>query len=245
MLGTVINVGTVVVGAVAGRALGNRLPSNIRESVMHVIGLVTLVLGMEMALKTRNPLIVLVSLVLGAITGELLRLEAGIDRLGEAAERRLAGTSNTTLPGARQGDFARGFITTSILFCVGPLTLLGCLQDGLRGDYGLLATKATLDGIASIAFASALGWGVLLSAVTVLVVQGSLTLGARALEPLLADPAMQAELFAAGGVMMLGLGLRLLELKPVRVGNLLPALLYAPLLVALSRWVAGLLPHSP
>lgn len=234
-----INVGTVVVGAVAGRALGRRLSPTIRESVMHVIGLMTLVLGAEMALKTRNPLIVLVSLVLGAITGELLRLEARIDRLGEVAEQRLG---NGKAEGAQSnaGDFARGFVTTSILFCVGPLTLLGCLQDGLRGDYSLLATKATLDGISAVAFASALGWGVLLSAVTVLVVQGSLTLGARALEPLLSDPAMQAELFAAGGVMMLGLGLRLLELKPIRVGNLLPALLYAPLLVLFSRWLVTL-----
>ena len=240
MLGTVINVGTVVAGAVVGRALGSRFSPAIRESVMHVIGLMASVLGADMALKTRNPLIVLVSLVLGAITGELLRLETGIDRLGVAAEKRLGGGREGAQPDGKPGDFARGFVTTSILFCVGPLTLLGCLQDGLRGDYGLLATKATLDGISSIAFASALGWGVLLSAVTVLVVQGSLTLGARALEPLLADPAMQAELFAAGGVMMLGLGLRLLELKPIRVANLLPALLYAPLLVLLSRWLGRL-----
>jgi uncharacterized protein len=240
MLGTVINVGTVVVGTVAGRALGSRFSPAIRESVMHVIGLFALVLGADMALKSRNPLIVLVSLVLGAITGELLRVEAGIDRLGMAAERRFGGKQEGAQPEGKPGDFARGFITTSILFCVGPLTLLGCLQDGLRGDYGLLATKATLDGISAVAFASALGWGVLLSAVTVLIVQGSLTLGARALEPVLADPAMQAELFAAGGIMMIGLGVRLLELKPIRVANLLPALIYAPLLVLLSRWLERL-----
>ena len=224
MTGTILNFITVVAGAVTGKLIGERLPPRMRETVMHVIALVTLVIGADMALKTRNPLVLLLSLVLGAVVGELLRVEDGINRLGELAERRLSREGN--------GDFARGFITTSILFCVGPMTLLGCLNDGLRGDYRLLAIKSTLDGISAIAFASALGWGVLLSALTVLLVQGTLSLGAHALAPLLSDPAGQAELFAAGGVMMLGLGLRILELKPIRVGNLLPALLFAPLLVA-------------
>jgi uncharacterized membrane protein YqgA involved in biofilm formation len=228
VIGTLINTASVVAGGVVGRAVGSRLPPRLRETLMHVIALVTLVLGAEMALRTRNPLILLGSLALGGALGELLHIEDGIDRLGQAAERRLGGQGEGA-PGA----FARGFVTTSILFCVGPLTLLGCLRDGLQGDYSLLATKSTLDGIAALAFASALGWGVLLSAVTVLVVQGSLTLGARQLEGLLGDPALQAELFAAGGVMMLGLGLRLLELRAIRVANLLPALMLAPLLTRL------------
>lgn len=229
MMGTLINVATVAVGAVLGRALGARLPDRVRETVMHVIALVTLVLGIGMVLKSADTLVLLSSLVLGAVTGEALRIEAGIERLGRFAERRLTGKTEG-------GDFVRGFVTTSILFCVGPMTILGCLNDGLRGDYRLLVVKATLDGISSVGFASALGWGVLLSALTVLVVQGGLTLGARALEPLLLDQAVQNELFATGGVLMLGLGFRLLELKPIRVANLLPALAYAPLLVLLVRW---------
>lgn len=236
MIGTAINVATVVVGAVAGRAIGARLPAPVRETVMHVIALVTLVLGAKMALGSQNILIPLGALALGAVTGELLKIEARIDRLGEIAERRLT----RKRVGEGGGDFARGFVTTSILFCVGPMTLLGCLNDGLTGDYRLLAIKSVLDGIGALAFASALGWGVLLSAATVLVVQGSLTLGANALAPLLRDAAIQAELFAAGGVMMLGLGFRLLDLKPIRVGNLLPALAYAPLLVLLTRWLSAL-----
>lgn len=230
MIGTVINVVTVVAGSVAGRAIGDRLPDRIRETVMHVIALVTLVLGIGMVGKSQNTLVLLLALILGGVTGELLRIEDGIRRLGEWAEHRLTGKREG-------GDFVRGFVTTSILFCVGPMTLLGCLQDGLTGDYRLLAVKATLDGISSLAFASALGSGVLLSAGTVLVVQGTLTLGARSLQGALTDPALQAEIFAAGGVMMLALGLRLLELKPIRVGNLLPALLYAPLLVYLFRLI--------
>jgi uncharacterized membrane protein YqgA involved in biofilm formation len=233
VLGTVINVGTVVAGAVAGKLIGDRLTPRMRETVMHVIALMTLVIGAGMSLKSQNPLVLLGSLVLGALTGETLRIESAIHRLGEVAEQRLGGKAG---PRETPGDFARGFVTTSILFCVGPMTLLGCLQDGLHGDYELLAIKSLLDGISAIAFASALGWGVLLSAGTVLIVQGGLTLGARALSPLVDDAAMQAELFAAGGVMMLGLGFRLLELKQIRVANLLPALLYAPLLVALTRW---------
>jgi len=232
LVGTLINVGTVVLGTLVGRAIGQRLPERVRESVMHAVGLLTLVLGVEMALKTRNPLILLGSLALGALTGEALQIERRIDGLGALAERWLAG--------GETGEFARGFVTTSILFCVGPMTLLGCLNDGLRGDYRLLATKALLDGISAVAFASALGWGVLLSAVTVLLIQGSLTLGARALEPFLRSEAIQAEVFAAGGVMMLALGLRLLELKQIRVANFLPALLWAPALVMLTAKIASL-----
>lgn len=225
-IGTLLNVTTVVVGAVVGRAIGNRLPERIRETVMHVVGLITLVLGIGMVIKSQNTLALLLALVLGAVTGELLRIEDGIKALGEWAERRLTGKSDG-------GDFVRGFVTTSILFCVGPMTLLGCFQDGLGGRFELLAVKSTLDGISAVAFASALGWGVLLSAVTVLVIQGGLTLGAQWLQGPLQEQALQAEIFAAGGVMMLALGLRLLEIKPIRVGNLLPALVYAPLLVKL------------
>ncbi|HEU4753724.1 MAG TPA: DUF554 domain-containing protein [Armatimonadota bacterium] len=233
MVGTLINVGTVVAGAVTGKLIGDRLPPRLRETVMHVIALMTLVLGAGMSLKSQNALILLGALILGGITGELLRIEEGINRLGAWAEARLA---EQTAPSSTTGDFSRGFVTTSILFCVGPLTLLGCLRDGLQGDYQLLAMKAMLDGISALAFASVLGWGVLLSAGTVLVVQGALTLAARGLSPLIGDQPMQAELFAAGGVMMLGLGFRLLELRQIRVANLLPALIYAPLLVALTRW---------
>jgi uncharacterized protein len=233
LIGTAINVGTVVAGSIVGRAIGARLPDRVRETVMHVIALTTMVLGIQMLLSGPDVLVLLLALIFGGVTGELLRIEAGIQRLGEWAERRITGSSEG-------GDFARGFVATSILFCVGPMTLLGCLQDGLDGNYRLLAIKSTLDGIAALAFASALGWGVLLSALTVLIVQGGLTIGAHALQPFVQDELMKNHLFATGGVMMLGLGFRLMELKQIRVANLLPALAYAPLLVALSRAVGHL-----
>lgn len=237
MIGTLINVAAVVAGAAAGRLLGDRFSPRIRETTLQVIGLVTIVLGLDLARQSNNMLYVLGGLVLGGAAGELLQLEERLGRIGDRAEARLS------RGGGEPGSFSEGFVSTSILFCVGPLTILGCLRDGLSGDYRLLAVKSLLDGISSIAFASALGWGVMLSAVTVLVVQGSLTLGAGALAPLLTDQALMVEAYAAGGVMMLGLGLRLLNLVKVRVANLLPALVAAPALVGLARlaeaWWSG------
>jgi len=233
-MGTLLNTATVVVGALLGKAIGDRLPPRLRETAMHAIGLMTLALGMQMALGSRNGVVVLGALLLGGLTGELLRIEDRLTALGDWVERRVERGGK---PESR-GNFSRGFVTTSILFCVGPMTLLGCMNDGLRGDIRLLAIKSTLDGFSALAFASALGWGVLCSAGTVLVLQSLLTFSAGVLNAWLTEP-MRAELFATGGVMMLGLGLRLLDLKPIRVANFLPGLLYAPLLVALAQAIAS------
>lgn len=233
-MGTLLNTATVVVGALLGKAIGDRLPPRLRETAMHAIGLMTLALGMQMALGSRNGVVVLGALLLGGLTGEALRIEDRLNALGDWVERRVERGGK---PESR-GNFSRGFVTTSILFCVGPMTLLGCMNDGLRGDIRLLAIKSTLDGFSALAFASTLGWGVLCSAGTVLVLQSLLTFSAGVLNAWLTEP-MRAELFATGGVMMLGLGLRLLDLKPIRVANFLPGLLYAPLLVALAQAIAG------
>ena len=238
MTGTYINVAAVAAGSVAGALIGSRLPERVRETVMHVIGLFTIVLGTDMALKSEQPLVFLISLILGGLLGEAIGLEKGIEWLGARAERLMAPRGRSA---AGEGRFATGFVSSSVLFCVGPITLLGCLQDGLGQGFEILAVKSTLDGISSIALASIFGWGVALSTVTVLTLQGGLTLSAQALEPFLGAPAVQNELFATGGVLMLGLGLRLLELKRIRVANLLPALALAPLLYRLAAaygWIA-------
>jgi len=224
--GTYLNLATVAAGSLAGVLIGRRLPERIRETVMHAISLVVIGLGAGMTLESKEPVVFLLSLVLGGILGETLHLEAGIERLGAAAER-LLGPRDVDAPAGR---FATGFVTASILYCIGPLTLLGCLQDGLGQGFDILAVKSTLDGISSVTLASIFGWGVGLSTVTVLVVQGGLTLGAGVLSPAIGDAAVQRELFGAGGVMMIGLGIRMLEIKRIRVANLLPALLLAPLL---------------
>ena len=233
MTGTFINVGTVLAGTLLGVLIGKRLPGGLQERVLAGLGLVTLVLGIDNALEWShtNPLIVFGAVLLGGITGELLGIERGLERLGGYAQRRLARREE-------HSRISEGFVTASLLFCVGPLTVVGSLEDGLTGDYSTLASKALLDGFAAIAFASTLGWGVGLSAVTVLVLQGGLSLGAGAFEDVLSEgsEALYA-LVSAGGILIIGISLKLLGLKDVKVGNYLPALLYAPRLVGIVHSV--------
>jgi uncharacterized protein len=215
-IGTAINVLAVLAGGSIGTLAGTRLPEGMRSTAMQAIGIVTLLVGVSNFLK--------VSVILGLVVGELLDVDARLRRLGDHLEERFS---------KGESPVSRAFITTSLLFCVGPLTVIGSLQDGLNGDYSLLALKSALDFIAALAFASVLGWGVLLSAGTVLVVQGSLTLGAGFLDAVITGP-MISGTTATGGILIFGLGVGLLDLKEVRVANMLPALLFAPLLVAAS-----------
>jgi uncharacterized membrane protein YqgA involved in biofilm formation len=224
MTGTWINVATVLAGGLLGLLFGSRFPDKMRQTVMAGLGLVTCVIGLQMALQTKNVLVVLGSLLAGGILGELLDLDGRLTRLARRVEDRFS-------RGEGSGEFARAWVTTSLLFCVGPLTFTGAIQDGLTGDYHLLATKAMLDGFAALAFGSALGVGVLASAATVLVYQGGLSLAAGMARAAL-SAAMIGEMSATGGILVLGLGLGLLELKAIRVANLLPALIVAPAVVA-------------
>lgn len=221
-LGTAMNVVAVLVGGGIGTLVGAKLPEAIRQTAMQAIGIVTLLVGISSFLEHDNALVPLVSVVVGLVVGELLGIEDGLKRFGDDLEKRFS---------RGESPVSRAFVTTSLLFCVGPLTLIGSLEDGLRGDYSLLALKSALDFIAALTFASILGWGVLLSAGTVLVVQGSLTLGAASLDAVVTGPMISATA-ATGGILIFGLGLVLLDLKEVRVASMLPALLFTPLLVA-------------
>lgn len=226
-VGTAINVVAVLAGGGIGTFAGAKLPEGIRSSAMHAIGIVTLLVGVQNFLDYDNPLVPLVSVVIGLIIGELADIDGRLKRFGDSLEKRFA---------RGESPVSRAFVTTSLLFCVGPLTVIGSLQDGLRGNYDLLALKSALDFVASLTFASILGWGVLLSAGTVLVVQGSLTLGASFLNPLITGHMISATT-STGGVLIVGLGFILLELKEVRVANMLPALVIAPLIIAtISLW---------
>ena len=230
-MGTAINVVTVVAGGTLGTLLGERLPRRIRRIVMQGVGLVTLVVGISMALSTKNFLLVLGSILIGGILGEWWRLEERLDRAGKWVEAKAA-----RVPFLARGEFTKGFVTASLVFCVGPMTILGSIQDGVSGDYTLLAIKSVLDGFSSLAFAASMGMGVTFAAITVLLYQGVLTLGASLFQALLTD-AMITEMTATGGVIILGIGLLLLEIKRVKVASFLPALAIAPLLVALwARW---------
>ncbi len=234
MTGTIINVLTVIIGGTLGTLLGVRLPEKMRGTVMSGLGLMVAVIGMQMALSSRNILIVLASILVGGILGEMLGVQDGLDALGRKLEERFA-------RGGEAGKFTRGFVTASLIFCVGPMTILGSIQDGLIGDYNLLAIKSTLDGFAALAFSSTLGLGVAFAALTVLIYQGALSLAATvvgsALGSVTRETPWVVEMSATGGVLIMGISLILLDLKPVRVANLLPAIFIAPLIaVALAAF---------
>jgi uncharacterized protein len=226
MTGMLINTATVIIGSTVGTFLRSRFPDRVRQMVMWGMGLISLVIGLQMSLTTKNILVVLGSLLVGGIIGELVHLHEGLNRVGDILQAKLTAEKDST--------FSKGFVTASLLFCVGPMTILGSIQDGLSGDYTLLATKSILDGFASLALAASMGWGVLFAALTVLVYQGGLTLGAGLVKTLLTEP-MVAEMTATGGTLILAIGLNLLDLTAIRVANFLPALIVAPILVELLQ----------
>jgi hypothetical protein len=228
MTGTFINILTVLVGGALGLAFGARLPQRVRETVVMGLGLFTAAIGLSIFTATENEIIVLGSVLVGGILGEWWRIEERLEQFGAYLEKRFAGGDE-----AESSRFIRGFLTASLVFCIGPLTVLGSIQDGLTGDYSLLAIKAVLDGFGALAFASTLGVGVLFAVIVILVYQGGLSLLAVQAQAFVTE-AMLNEMTAVGGVLLLGIAVSsLLELRPIRVGNFLPALLVAPLIVAL------------
>ena len=229
--GTLLNALTVLLGGTIGSLAGNRLPQRIHEALFGILGLFTVLIGLLSALTTKNPLILLGSLLLGTIVGEIINVESGLERAGDWLQKRLARSGST---------LSEAFVSASLVFCVGPLSILGSLDNGLSGDTTKLVIKATLDGFAALAFGATLGWGVLLAIITVLLYQGGLSLGAHAIAPLLMSNAGAiTELTATGGLILVAVGLKLLKIRDLRVANYLPALVVAPLLVA----AVALWPH--
>jgi len=232
MTGTLLNIATVIIGGVIGLIFGARISDKLKATVISGMGLFVAAMGLQMFLKTENPLIVLGSLLIGTLLGEWWRIEDGLHSLGKLLEQRFSRAEND-----ESNKFVRGFLTASLLFCVGPLTILGSIQDGLTGDYHLLAVKSVLDGFASLAFASTLGVGVIFSTIIILVYQGGISLLAGQLDAIVTSTMMN-ELTATGGVILLGLAISsLLEIKKISVGNMLPALAVAPLVV----WVLNII----
>ncbi len=225
MKGTVVNVIAVLAGGGLGLLIGTRLPERMRGIITDGLGLATLVIGMRLAWKTENVLIVIGSLVIGGLLGEWWDLEGKIERAGSWLKSRA---------GSSERSFVTGFVTASLVYCVGPMTIVGSIQEGLNGNAEILYAKSMLDGAASVAFASSLGVGVLFSALTVLVVQGGLTLLGSRLAFLLHERILN-EVSGTGGVLILGIGLLLLDVRRLRIANLLPALPLAALLAALLR----------
>lgn len=228
MLGTFINVGTVAAGSLIGMALGHRLPKKITAIVFQALGIFTLFIGVQMGFKTGNPLILVLSLILGGILGEMLELDERTEKLAGRFQSKKK----------KDGDqrFTNGLVTAFMIFCIGSLTILGCLEEGLTGKRDLLITKSLMDFFSSMALASAFGRGVLFSVIPLLIYQGGLTLGAESLNDVL-SLAMQNEMVAVGGLMLIGLGLVILEIKKIRVINFIPALVIAPFLTKLAEYL--------
>ena len=233
MTGTFINVAAILIGGTIGLIFGARIPERFKNTVITGMGLFTTAMGLQMFLKSENQLIVLGAIIIGAMLGEWIGIEDWLQALGQTLEKRFSSDTET----GAGSKFVRGFMVASLLYCIGPMAILGSIQDGLTGDYNLLAVKSMLDGFASIAFASTLGVGVMFSSVIILIYQGGISLLAGQLNAIVTAP-MMAEMTATGGVILMGVAFNnLLEIKKIRVGNFLPALAVAPLIV----WVLSLL----
>ncbi|MDP1715589.1 MAG: DUF554 domain-containing protein [Anaerolineales bacterium] len=235
MTGTFINVAAILIGGTIGLIFGARIPERFKNTIIAGMGLFTAAMGLQMFFESDNQLIVLGALIIGVLIGEWIGLEDGLQAFGQTLEQRFSREAEpfdqTQGKLGTGSKFIRGFMTASLLYCIGPLAILGSIQDGLTGDYNLLAVKSTLDGFASIAFASTLGVGVMFSSIMVLIYQGGLSLLAGQLSVIVTEPMMN-EMTATGGVILLGLAIsNLLEIKKIRVGNFLPALAAAPLIV--------------
>jgi uncharacterized membrane protein YqgA involved in biofilm formation len=225
MTGTLINLLAVILGSLLGVFLGHRFPERFRQTVIAGLGLFTFGLGIQMFLKSENILVVLGSLLIGAILGEWWKIEDGLHYFGTWLETKLIKGNNTS-----QAKFVRGFLTASLVFCVGPMAILGSIDAGLKGNFDILAVKSVLDGFASLAFASTLGIGVLFSILPLLIWQGGITLLAFQVQSIVTPPMMN-EMSATGGLILMAIAIgSLLEIKPIRSGNYLPALMIAPLI---------------
>lgn len=235
MIGTFINIGTVLLGGLIGLLFGGLLPARFRKTVVLGLGLFTFAIGIKLFFETRNPMISIVAILIGGLLGEWGDIESFLQSLGARLEARFA---PKTEEASRKGLFVHGFLTATLLFEVGPMTILGAIQDGLTGDYSLLAIKSVMDGFAAFTLASAMGVGVLFSVVGILIYQGGITLLAAQAQAILSE-AMIAELTAVGGILLLGLAIgSLLELRPIKTGNFLPAIVVAPMIVWLIQMIA-------
>lgn len=235
MLGTLVNAAAIIVGSLLGRLMSG-IPDTIRQTVMQGIGLAVILLGLKMSFETQNILLLIVSIVLGSIVGELMGIEKGLNQAGLWLEKKLGGS--------KQGSIATGFVTATLVYCIGAMAVLGAMDSGLRNNHDILYTKAMLDGFSAIIFTSTLGIGVLFSAVPVLFYQGLIALLSTQIYGLVSKEmldAMLVEVTAVGGLMIIAIGINILELRKINVANMLPALLIAAVGVTFVDWLSAFL----
>lgn len=229
MTGTIVNTAAIVVGGLLGLLLKARLSERVTTTIIHGVGLVVLVIGIEMGLKSDNIILPLLSVVFGGAMGEAINIERWLERISNWAECRLK---------AERSQFAKGLVAASLVYLVGPMAIVGAINDGLNGDYRILLTKSMLDGITSVAFASSLGIGVAFSSIPVFLYQGSISLAAGFFGNVFSDPVVR-EMTATGGLLIVGIGMNIMGLSRIRVGNLLPALVVVVVFVKLYSAVSG------
>ena len=230
MLGTIVNALTIIAGSLIGLLFRGGIPEKYNQTMMHAIGLAVILIGVKTALKTDALLIVILSLAIGGFIGELLRIEDRLEQLGNWIGRRLSKDSK---------GIAKGFVSASLLFCVGAMAIVGSMESGLSGDHQTLFAKSILDGISSVLFASTLGIGVIFSAASVFLYQGLITLTASSLGQFLV-PDVVSQMSAIGGLLILAIGIGLLEIKKIKVGNILPAI-FIPLIYQVLKHFSGVI----
>ena len=223
MKGTIVNAAAVVGGSLIGLLIKQGIPERYQKTVMQGLGLTTLIIGLQMSFKTQNILIVIFSLVLGALAGEAIGIDRRLERFGDWLTAKL---------GSRHGNVGEGFITASLIYCVGAMAIVGSIQDGLTGDASTLYAKSMLDGVSSVVFASTMGIGVALSSISILVYQGAITLLASQVSSIFSE-AVVREMTAVGGALILAIGMMILDIKKLNVANLLPAIPVAGLIAML------------
>lgn len=219
MLGTIVNVAAILFGGIIGLLFGKALPDKMKNTIIQGIGLAVILIGLSMAMKTNEALVVIASLVLGGIIGELIDIEYQLEKCGNWMARKSS-------KGDGGSNFTKGFVSASLMYCVGAMAIMGALESGLKGQHDILFAKSMLDGISSIVLASSMGIGVLVSALPVLIYQGGITLLAVFLQGVLTD-AVVAEMSATGGLLIVGIGINLLGIMEIKVGNLLPGIIMA------------------
>ena len=214
MLGTVVNSILIIVGALIGVLLKNGLKDNYKDTIINGLGLTVIVLGLKDALTAENTLLVILSIAIGSFTGELLKIEKNLEKFGDFIEKKM---------GKGDSNFSKGFVTTSLIYCVGAMAITGALKSGLTGEHDTLIAKGVIDGITAIVFASTLGIGVMFSSVSVFLYQGLITISAVYLKDYLLEPSVQANMVAVGGILIMAISINILEIKKIKVGNMLPA----------------------
>ncbi|MCT4605098.1 MAG: DUF554 domain-containing protein [Marinisporobacter sp.] len=232
MLGTIVNALAIIGGSLIGLLFRGGIPEKYNETILKANGLSVLLIGVIGAIKTQNVLLVIFSMVIGSILGEFLRIEDNLDRLGGYIGNKM---------GDQEGGIAKGFVTASLLFCVGSMAIVGSLQSGLSGDHQTLFAKSVLDGITSVVFASTLGMGVIFSSIAVFIYQGIITLAASSMKVFLTE-AVIGEMSAVGGLLIMALGFNMLAFKRIKVGNMLPAM-FIPLIYYIGKMIYFKLVH--